>query len=117
MLMANPVAHFEITGNGDGKALMEYYKNLFGWTVDANNPMNYGIVSTGDEHALGGGITGGEKPGVTIYVAVDEPQAYLDKAVALGGKVVMPVTVIPAMVTLAQFTDPDGNLIGIIKNE
>ena len=114
--MANPVAHYEITGNGDGKKLMEFYKGLFGWNIDANNPMNYGMVSSG-EGELGGGITGGEKPGVTIYVAVDNPQAYLDKAVSLGAKVVMPVTVIPDMVTLAQFSDPDGNMIGIIKDE
>jgi len=54
---------------------------------------------------------------VTFYVAVDEPQKYLDKAVSLGGKVVMPVTEIPGAVTMAQFADPDGNVVGLIKDE
>ena len=67
----------------------------------------------------GGGISGGE-PGsdahfVTVYVEVDEPQAYLDKAVSMGGSVAMPVTEIPGMVIFAQFKDPEGNLIGITK--
>ncbi len=58
------------------------------------------------------------QPGSPSYYAeVDDPQTYLDKAVSLGGKVVMPVTMIPDMVTFAQFTDPEGNIFGIIKSE
>ena len=44
-----------------------------------------------------------------------EEQAYLDKAEELGGKTVMPPTEIPDIVTLAMFSDPEGNLIGMIK--
>src|SRR5258708_1350281 len=94
--MANPVVHFEITGK-DGKKLQQFYGQLFSWEVDANNPMDYGMVSAGGEHGIGGGISkamGGDG-GVTIYVEVDDPQAYLDKAVSMGGKVIMPVTQIP----------------------
>ena len=54
---------------------------------------------------------------VTIYVEVEDLQAYLDKAVSLGGTVVMPVTVIPNMVTMAQFADPQGNVVGMVKSE
>ncbi len=50
-----------------------------------------------------------------MYAQVDDPQAYLDKAVALGGKVVMGVTVIPDMVTMALFADPDGDVTGLVK--
>jgi predicted enzyme related to lactoylglutathione lyase len=49
-----------------------------------------------------------------IYVEVDDPQAYLDKAVAKGGKVVMPVSDL-GMVVIAQFQDPEGNVIGLAK--
>jgi hypothetical protein len=34
---------------------------------------------------------------------------------ALGGRVVVPVTTVSNMVTFAQFADPDGNVVGIIK--
>jgi predicted enzyme related to lactoylglutathione lyase len=33
----------------------------------------------------------------------------------MGGKTVMPPMEIPGAVTMAQFSDPDGNVIGIIK--
>ena len=33
----------------------------------------------------------------------------------MGGKVLMPPTEIPNVVTLAMFADPDGNAIGLIK--
>jgi predicted enzyme related to lactoylglutathione lyase len=34
----------------------------------------------------------------------------------MGGKVIMPPTEIPGSVTMAQFQDPEGNLIGLIKS-
>ncbi len=49
-----------------------------------------------------------------VYVQVDDPQAALDNAVALGGSVVEPVSDNP-MVTMAIFADPDGNPIGLVK--
>ena len=100
--MANPVVHFEVVGK-DAKKLQDFYGGLFGWKIDANNPMNYGIIDGSDGEGIGGGIGPGEggQSHVTFYVQVDDPQAYLDKAVSMGGKVLMPVTEIPGMVTLA----------------
>ena len=51
-----------------------------------------------------------------IYVEVEDLQATLDKAESLGGKTTMPIMEIPGMVTLAQFSDPDGNVIGIVQS-
>jgi len=42
--MADRVMHFEVHGR-DGKRSQEFYASLFGWKVDASNPMNYGLVS------------------------------------------------------------------------
>jgi len=41
--MGQPVIHFEVIGK-DAKALQDYYSELFGWEIDASNPMGYGIV-------------------------------------------------------------------------
>jgi predicted enzyme related to lactoylglutathione lyase len=115
--MPNPIVHFEILGT-NGAALQQYYADLFGWTIDADNPMKYGLVDTGaGEHALRGGIgdTDNGQPTTCFYVGVDDPQAYLDKATAAGGTMVVPVTEIPNMVTFAQFADPEGNVIGLVK--
>ena len=113
--MANPVTWFEITGK-DGKKLQNFYSGVFGWKVDANNPMNYGMVDNAGE-GIGGGISGGDgsRNQVTFYIEVDDPQAFLNKVEAQGGKTVMPVTEVPGMVIFAQFADPEGNVVGITK--
>ena len=53
--MPNPVIHWEITGK-DAPKLQQFYANLFGWNVDSNNPMNYGLVDTQTEDGINGGI-------------------------------------------------------------
>lgn len=113
--MGNPIVHFEIMGK-DAAKLREFYTSAFDWTVDASNPMDYGLVSTGEGN-IGGGIGEDEKPRTTIYVAVDDPAAALEKIKGLGGTVVQDVTVIPGMVTMALFNDPEGNLVGLVANE
>jgi hypothetical protein len=50
-----------------------------------------------------------------VYVEVDDLQQALDKAESLGGKTVMPPMDIPDAVSLAMFTDPSGNVIGLVK--
>ena len=116
--MPNPIVHWELNTD-DAKKAQEFYGKLFDWHVDTSNPMDYGMVDTHTEHGINGGIhhSADAPKGVTIYVEVEELQAYLDKAVSLGGKVVMPVTVIPNMVTMAQFADPQGNVVGLVKSE
>ena len=72
--MPNPVLHFEIMAKGDRKKSQEFYSQLFGWQVDDDNPMNYGVVDTHSEGTgIGGGIAGdGHFPNVTIYVGVED---------------------------------------------
>jgi len=41
--MGHPVVHFEIIGQ-DGAKLQRCCSELFGWQIDADNPMNYGVV-------------------------------------------------------------------------
>ena len=110
----HPVVHWEINAR-DPKALHAFYEGVFGWKIDANNPMGYGMVTAG-----GGGINGGIGPaqgipGVTFYVRVPDLDAALRKIGELGGSTAVPPTVIPNMVTFAVFTDPQGNRIGIVK--
>ena len=58
--MGNPVVHFEIKG-ADKAKLQDFYRNAFNWTVNADNPMGYGMV---DSHGEGiGGAVDGDQPG------------------------------------------------------
>ena len=113
--MVNPVVHFEVLGQ-DGERLQQFYRDLFDWKIDANNPNKYGYV-TPEEGGIRGGIATGQN-GVsmqTFYVQVENLQATLDKANELGGKTIMPPTEIPgANVTIAMVGDPEGHVIGLV---
>jgi predicted enzyme related to lactoylglutathione lyase len=104
----------------DPKKVQGFYAEMFDWKVDANNPMEYGMVETGGNGngSVNGGIfAAGEHPKrVTLYVGVPDLQAALDKAERLGGKSLMPPTEIPeGNVTIAMFSDPEGTTCGLIK--
>lgn len=113
--MSHPVVHFEVAGK-DQPRLKAFYTDLFGWKLQDVEGMPYALVEKEGE-GIGGGIGGtpeGDAGHVTFYVQAEDPQATLDRAVELGGQVVMPVTELP-MVTIALFTDPEGHLIGLVK--
>jgi uncharacterized protein len=121
--MGQPVVHFEVIGT-DAKKLQSYYSDLFGWEIDANNPMNYGIVQreqnlSPDGVGIGGGIgtgpPGEDYPGhVTFYVAVPNVEAALAKAESLGGSRVMGPEKVMDQFEIGLFTDPEGHLVGVV---
>ena len=109
--------HWEIQ-SGNAKELQEFYSKLFGWHVDASNPMDDGLVDTHDK-GINGGIAAPQDgvDRVVINVEVDDLQAYLDKAESMGAKTVVPITEIPNMVTFAAFVDPAGVMTELVKSE
>jgi hypothetical protein len=114
--VAYPVTHFEINAQ-DAPAAQKFYRDLFGWGIDANNPDNYGMIDTKNEGTgINGGI-GASREGrswVTFYVECDDPAATLAKAERLGGRRIMePMQ--SMNVTYALFADPEGNVIGLAK--
>ncbi len=121
--MGQPVVHFEITGK-DGGALQSYYSQLFGWQIDANNPMNYGIVDrqqnlNKDGVGIGGGISAGPDgyPGhVTVYVEVPDVEATLSQAESLGGRRMMGPETIQGRMVIGMLADPEGHVIGVIQS-
>jgi uncharacterized protein len=116
--MANPVVHFEI-GAADDRPLLEFYRELFGWGLRAVPGVNSTRVDTRGGGGINGAIgrSGTGEAWATFYVEVDDPQAFLDRAVALGATTVLPATEIPGMATFAMFDDPDGLLVGLVQGE
>lgn len=112
--MGQPVVHFEI-GCRDSAKTAQYFRELFGWQIQEAGPA--GIIDTGSPRGVSGHITalGHEPFHYTIfYVEVDNIQAYMDKAVKLGGKVVVPPVKIPTGM-FAWFSDLEGNTIGLLQ--
>lgn len=122
-MAAAPVVHFEIMGK-DAKKLHNFYSKLFDWNINADNPMNYGLVNAAGngtevgKGSIGGGIAAADQgmtAYVTVYIQVNDTDVYLKKVESLGGKTILPTTEIPNMVTFALFKDPEGNMIGLVK--
>lgn len=113
--MSSKVVHFEVIGK-DAKKLQDFYSGLFGWTINANNPMSYGMVDPA-QTGIGGGIAAGQdgEGHVTFYVGVADLKAALDKAESLGGSTVMPPMQAPGGPEIALFNDPEGHLVGLVK--
>ncbi len=121
--MGQPVVHFEIIGK-DAEALRRYYSDLFGWEIEASNPMNYGIIAreanvNADGVGIGGGIgVGPEGYGghVTFYVEVPDVEAALGKAESLGGSRMMGPETVTEGVEIGLFRDPEGHVVGIVRS-
>jgi predicted enzyme related to lactoylglutathione lyase len=123
--MGQPVVHFEVVGT-DGEKLQRFYGELFQWDIDTDNPMNYGMVARESNKAADGtlGIGGGVGQGpegyeghVTFYVAVPDVEDALQKAESLGGTRVMGPEKIMDMVELGMFKDPEGHVVGVVKDQ
>jgi predicted enzyme related to lactoylglutathione lyase len=120
--MGQPVVHFEIIGK-DGDKLQSYYSELFGWDIDSNNEMGYGVVqrdgNTNDEGAgIGGGVGVGPEGydgHVTFYIEVPDVEAALTKAESLGGSRVMGPDEVMEGLVIGLFNDPEGHVIGVVK--
>ena len=121
--MGRPVVHFEVIGK-DAEKLRGYYSDLFGWEIEADNPMGYGTIQReGNTDADGVGIAGGigsapEGYGghVTFYVQVPDVEVALTRAEDLGGTRMMGPDEVPGTgIVLGQFADPEGHLIGLVK--
>jgi predicted enzyme related to lactoylglutathione lyase len=122
--MAESVVHFEIIGK-DPDRLRSFYGDLFGWEFDTSGtvseavsqPTNYGFVTPEDDAtAVAGGVGGG--PGyeahVVFYVGVADVGAALEQAESLGGTRRLGPDQAPGRdLVIGQFTDPEGNLIGV----
>ena len=114
-IMGTAVVQFEI-GGPDDQLLAAFYRRLFGWEMTPIPGANYTLIA-----ASGAGISGGlgrsrtGQPWATFYAEADDLQAVLDRASALGGTTVVPITEIPGKLAYAMLSDPDGLLVGVAK--
>lgn len=112
--MANPVMWFEIIGK-DSVGLQKFYRDVFGWklTPPVKEMGNYSMLERPDA-GIGGGIGEGDTR-TSVYVECADPQRFVDRAVASGATVLMPVTEITPGTTIAMLLDPAGNTFGVMK--
>jgi predicted enzyme related to lactoylglutathione lyase len=109
------IVHWEIQAQ-DAKKIQQFYADLFGWKIDAANPMNYGMVSSKGKGGIDGGI-GGTMSGhsrLLVYATVADINGVLEKAESLGAKTILPRTDVGPVI-MGIFEDVEGNHFGIIE--
>ncbi|MGZ5987143.1 MAG: VOC family protein [Caulobacteraceae bacterium] len=124
--MPRPI-HFEIHA-ADPPSAVRFYSELLSWTFMPFGD-SYHLIKTGEDGpGIDGGLVQRQGPNpdpadptpVIAYVCtvdVDDVDAYVARAVALGGMVAVPKTPIPGVGWLAYVKDTQSNLLGLMKND
>ncbi len=104
------VIHFEILGVNT-LALQHFYRNVFGWFLDPSATADYGLVDT-HTIAISGAVGHLDRPlgPVTVFIQTAGIAATLRRIEAAGGATV-DTSHLPEY---ALFTDPEGNLLGLL---
>jgi predicted enzyme related to lactoylglutathione lyase len=108
--MGNPVMQFQILSKEPDQTA-RFYSALFGWTVNANNPMGYRQINTGSTEGIQGGIWPAppQAPNfVQLFMAVQDVKASVQEAEKLGAKLLIPPTMLPEGDEMAVLLDPQG---------
>ncbi len=109
--MTNRIDYFEI-GSPDPGASKAFYGGLFDWEIeDPTGPAPYSMV----DEARGGlwdTSSSGAGSWAIFYVQVEDVQEAIDRAVGLGGTVVIPLTD-NGQINFAHLMDPLGNRFGV----
>src|SRR5712692_1800484 len=101
------IVYFQIPSD-DIERSKKFYNQLFGWKIDkspeSDTPegmQNWTVTTTDDKgnQALGGGMSkrAMSQQQITNFIDVKSVDEYSSKAEKLGGKVVVPKTVVPGM--------------------
>jgi predicted enzyme related to lactoylglutathione lyase len=109
--MANTVDYFEI-GTPDATVSTAFYSDLFAWEIGApEGPAKYAMVQGGEGGLWDTSAMGGTNWAI-FYVHVEDVQASIDQAVALGATIAIPFTD-NGQLYFAHLVDPMGNRFGI----
>jgi predicted enzyme related to lactoylglutathione lyase len=115
------VIHFEISADDPDRAIA-FYEKVFGWKIQKwEGPMDYWLVSTGeaDEPGIDGAIMPREPniDNTNNTIDVDDIDAYMEKIVEAGGKVVMSQIPVPGVGYTAVLQDTEGNTFGLMQGD
>jgi predicted enzyme related to lactoylglutathione lyase len=115
------VVHFEINADKPERAV-RFYSEVFGWKIEKwEGPMEYWLVSTGDEGAPGinGGLMKRTEPSAATVNTINVPSVddFLGKITENGGQIVMQKTAIPGVGYISYCQDTEGNTFGIIQED
>jgi predicted enzyme related to lactoylglutathione lyase len=113
--MSHAVNWFSIQGP-NGHALQQFYKQVFGWAMKPMPGPGGMMMVPAEKDGIPGGVGASmnHQPSVAVYVSVGDIDAVFGKIQRSGGRMAMPKSELPNnMGSIAGFTDPSGNWIGL----
>jgi len=113
--MSHAVNWFSIQGP-NGHALQQFYKQVFGWAMKPMPGPGDMMMVPPEKDGIPGGIGASmnHQASVAVYVSVGDIDAVFGKIQRGGGRMAMPKSELPNnMGSIAGFTDPAGNWIGL----
>jgi len=113
--MSHPVTQFQIISNNP-EGVAGFYQQLFGWKIDANNPMGYRRIDTGSANGIQGGIWPAPPQASTfvqLFISVLDVKASVNAAEKLGAKLIIAPTLLPEGDEMAVMHDPHGMSFGL----
>jgi uncharacterized protein len=114
--LGNPVVQWQIVAREPEK-VAAFYSKLFGWRVRTDNALGYRVIETGDERGIDGGVWPSPPEGhnlVQLFIQVDDIDASIASATALGAQVLFPKQQLPAGDAMAILLDPAGLSFGLV---
>lgn len=121
--MTNRVVHFDVYAD-DVERAIAFYQQVFGWTIEKVEAMDYWLIKTGEgKPGIDGGLSKRESPtegtvpqfGFTCTVDVADVQAAFAAAVAAGGSAVHQPGPVPGVGSMAYVRDTEGNHLGLMQ--
>lgn len=118
MMQKNPVVYWELASH-DAEKSIEFLKNVFDWEVEYDHQIGMYDIPAGEsaKEFAGGGVFTLRKaklPFLTIYIKVDDLEAYVKKIETHGGYIVEPPLQV-ANSKICLFNDPSGVTFAMIQ--
>ena len=117
----NRVTHFEISAEKP-EEVISFYEKAFNWRFEKwGGPMEYWMIMTGDEKKPGidGGLKMRDEMGTNTVNTIDvvDIDESIENVTKNGGKITVPKMAIPGVGWIAYFTDPQGNVFGVMQSD
>lgn len=115
--MAHPVMQWQLLARNPAR-LAAFYRQLFGWSSEGDPSRGCQRLQSGGQRGIEGEIWPIEAEGrsrLALAVEVEDVAAYLQRAAALGGRILMPPQPQPDGGEVGLFSDPAGLEITVFR--
>lgn len=105
--------------SGDCGKARDFYSELLGWGIEEMEMpgMTYSVIANEGDKIGGFPAEASDTPRWLPYVTVDDVDARVEKAKALGATIAMEPFSVPSVGRMATLVDPVGGVIALITYE